>query len=97
MDSISKQIEQARESIKKGPADVLKMNKPFALGMYRFLMFNIDYYARVRDKLKIDYDSFIILQTVISHTLYLLNKKEFSPKSYLELEKEWEKLINNAL
>ena len=94
MENILKQTERARESIKKGPADILQTNKPFAIGMYRFAMFMIDYYARVRGKIKIDYDSFMIVQTVVSHSLYLLNKKEVRSKSYSDLEDEWEKLIS---
>ena len=35
------------------------MQKPFAEGMYRFSMFMIDYYSRVRENLKLDYDSFM--------------------------------------
>jgi len=55
-------------------------------------MFIIRYYSRVREKLKIDYDSFMIVQTVVSHFLYQVNKKNFGRKSYSELEIEWEKL-----
>jgi Glu-tRNA(Gln) amidotransferase subunit E-like FAD-binding protein len=88
------EIKYLRKKIRKGP-DQLLLQKPFALGMYRFAMFIIRYYSRVRDELKIDYDSFIILQTVVSHSLYQLNKKKFGAKSYSELEKEWGKLIIN--
>jgi len=62
---------------------------PFASGMYRFSMFIIAYYARVKKELNIDYDSFIIIQTVVSHTLYYLNKNTNPPNSYTELETEW--------
>jgi len=86
---------KARESLKKGPADTLLLNKPFAIGMYHFAMFVIRYFARVREELKIDYDSFMIVQTVVSHSLYQLNKKKVGIKSYSELEMEWEKLIIN--
>ena len=88
-------LERARETIKKGPANNLDSNKPFAIGMYHFTMFIISYYSRVREKLKIDYDSFMIIQTAVSHSLYQLNKKKIGAKSYSELEKEWEKLILN--
>jgi len=88
------EIKYLRKKIRKGP-DQLLLQKPFALGMYRFAMFIIRYYSRVRDELKIDYDSFIILQTVVSHSLYQLNKKKVGAKSYSELEKEWGKLIIN--
>ena len=88
------EIKYLRKKIRKG-TDQLLLQKPFALGMYRFAMFIIRYYSRVRDELKIDYDSFIILQTVVSHFLYQLNKKKVGAKSYSELEKEWGKLIIN--
>ena len=71
--------------------------KPFATGMYGFVMVMISYYSRVREKLKIDYDSFMIIQTVVSHSLYQLNKKKSGSKSYFELEMEWEKLINRDI
>ena len=93
MDNIIKETNKARESIKKGPANTLLSHKPFALGMYRFAMFVIRYYARVREQLKIDYDSFMIVQTVVSHSLYQISKKKIGAKSYSELENEWEKLI----
>ena len=84
-----------REKIRKGPSGQILSIKPFATGMYGFVMVMISYYARVREKLKIDYDSFMIIQTVVSHSLYQLNKKEVGSKSYFELEKEWEKLIGS--
>ena len=75
---------------------IFKHNKLFARGLYGFAMFMIDYYSRVREKLKIDYDSFMIVQTVVSHTLYLINKKQTESVSYSELEAEWEKLLNKS-
>ena len=75
MDDIAKQITRARQILKQGPADTLLMQKPFTEGMYRFSMFMIEYYSRVRDQLNIDYDSFMIVQTVVSHSLYTLQKK----------------------
>ena len=88
-------IKSLRQKIRKGPSDELLLIKPFSSGMYGFLMVMISYYARVREKLKIDYDSFMIIQTVVSHSLYQLNKKKVGSKSYFELEKEWEKLLVN--
>jgi Glu-tRNA(Gln) amidotransferase subunit E-like FAD-binding protein len=89
MESNSKERDnKLRESIKNSPSD-----KPFAIGMYRFAMFVIRYYSRVRENLKIDYDSFMIVQTVVTHSLYKLSKKKFGAKSYSELEIEWDKLI----
>ena len=89
-----KEIRSLRQKIRKGSADQLLLIKPFASGMYGFVMFMISYYSRVREQLKIDYDSFMIIQTVVSHSLYQLNKKQVGSKSYFELEIEWEKLLN---
>ena len=97
MTDILRQIDKARQKIKKGAADKLLMQKPFAEGMYRFSMFMIDYYARVRENLKMDYDSFMIVQTVVSHTLYQLNKKKNYGTSYSSLETAWDKIINRDL
>ena len=96
MSDILRQIDKVRQKIKGGVADRLLMQKPFAEGMYRFSMFMIDYYSRVRENLKLDYDSFMIVQTVVSHSLYQLNKKKNLGISYSELELEWEKAISNA-
>ena len=93
MESILKQINKARETIKRGPADNLLMQKPFAEGMYMFSMFMINYYSRVKSRLKLDYDSFIIIQTVVAQKLYQLKKKEKS-NSYEELETLWERMIH---
>ena len=88
------EIKSLRQEIRKGPSDPLLSIKPFAAGMYGFVMVMISYYSRVREQLKIDYDSFMIIQTVVSHSLYQLNKKQVGSKSYFELELEWEKLLN---
>ena len=90
------EIKSLRQKIRKGnPNDQSVLSiKPFASGMYGFVMVMISYYSRVREKLKIDYDSFMIIQTVVSHSLYQLNKKQVGSKSYFELEIEWEKLLN---
>jgi len=50
--------------------------KPFTRGAYYWLMFMIDNYQNVRTMLKIDYESFIIIQTVVSHFLHSMNKEE---------------------
>ena len=89
------EIKLLRQKIRRGNSD---QQKPFAGGMYGFLMIMISYYARVREQLKIDYDSFMVIQTVVSHTLYQLknlNNKEGESKSYFELEKEWERLYSD--
>ena len=93
------EIKSLRQKIRKGnPNDQSVLSiKPFASGMYGFVMVMISYYSRVREQLKIDYDSFMIIQTVVSHSLYHLNKKQVGSKSYFELEMEWEKLINKDM
>ena len=78
------EIRSLRQKIRKGPADQLLSIKPFAAGMYGFVMVMISYYSRVREQLKIDYDSFMIIQTAVSHSLYQLNKKKIGSKSYIE-------------
>jgi len=91
MESILKEIDKVRLKLRRGATDTLLLKKPFAEGMYRFSMFMISYYSRVRENLKIDYDSFMIVQTVVSNKLYALSKKKnlFS-SSYEELEREWD-------
>ena len=46
----------------------------FSKGLYHWIMFVIDFYSRVRSTLKMDIESFVILQVVVSHNLYELNK-----------------------
>ena len=89
-------LRDIQQTLRKGLGENFLANrKPFAGGMYRFSMFMISYYSRVRDQLKLDYDSFMIIQTVVGHTLYHLNKSKNSPSSYEELETEWEKAKNS--
>jgi len=89
MESLLTEINQIRQKIKKRAIDKSELQKPFAEAMYSFSMFMITFYSRVRLHLKIDYDSFIILQTVVSHSVYHLNKKKNRSASYEELETEW--------
>ena len=94
MENESKEISKIRNKLKTGPVDKLLLKKPFAEGMYRFGMFIIDYYVRVRKQVNIDYESFMIVQVAVSHQLYFLNKKKSSSnKSYESVEKEFDKLI----
>ena len=93
MESILAEVNKVRQKLKKGVANILLLQKPFANGMYHFSMFMISYYTRVRENLKIDYDSFMIIQTVVSHNLYHLQKKNGS-KGYDEIDKEWFKNSN---
>ena len=58
---------------------------PFSSGFYNWTMFLINFYGRVKDTLKIDFDSFMILQIVVSDYLYKSNKE--SKKNYNEFKK----------
>ena len=92
---INKKIEKIRNKIKKGPVDKLLMQKPFADGMYRFCMFIIDYYARVKEQIGIDYDSFMIIQVTVSHQLYSLKKEKLlSSGSYEAVEAQFNQAID---
>lgn len=71
-------------------------NKPFVSGMYLFMMFMIDYYSRVKKDLNIDYDSFMIIQTVVSHSVYHLKKKS-DIKSYQDIERGLEDIYEEDI
>ena len=58
----------------------------FSKGLYHWVMFVLSLYTRVKEKLNIDYESFVILQVVVSHSLYAINKS--GDKSFSELEEE---------
>ncbi len=62
----------------------------FSKGLYHWVMFVISFYTRVREALKIDFESFIVLQVVVSHSLYQVNKT--GSKSYSEIKEHVEKL-----
>ena len=62
----------------------------FSKGLYHWIMFVISFYTRVRETLKIDFESFIVLQVVVSHSLYQLNKT--GSKSYTEIKEHVELL-----
>ena len=58
----------------------------FSQGLYNWVMFILSLYTRVREKLKIDFESFVILQVVVSHSLYQINKS--GAKTFSELEEQ---------
>ena len=58
----------------------------FSKGMYDWVMFVLNYYSRIKSTLKIDFESFVILQVVVSHSLYNLNKD--GTKNFTELEND---------
>ncbi len=65
----------------------------FSQGLYHWVMFIISLYTRVRENLKIDFESFVILQVVVSHSLYQINKT--GAKTFTELEDQMTKFAQN--
>ena len=65
----------------------------FSQGLYHWVMFILSLYTRVRENLKIDFESFVILQVVVSHSLYQINKS--GSKTFLELEDQITKITQN--
>ena len=62
----------------------------FSKDLYHWVMFIISLYSRVKEKLNIDFESFVILQVVVSHSLYETNK--LGTKSFSDLEEQMEKI-----
>ena len=62
----------------------------FSQGLYHWVMFVLSLYTRVRESLKIDFESYVILQVVVSHSLYQINKT--GPKTFSELEDQMTKI-----
>ena len=65
----------------------------FSQGLYHWVMFILSFYTRVRENLKIDFESFVILQVVVSHSLYQINKS--GNKTFAELEDQMVKITQN--
>ena len=65
----------------------------FSQGLYHWVMFILSLYTKVRENLKIDFESFVILQVVVSHSLYQINKS--GNKSFLEIEDQITKIGQN--
>ena len=60
----------------------IKENKNFSSGFYDWAIFLITFYQRIKKKLGLDFESFLILQVVVSYNVYLINKnKEISLES----------------
>ena len=80
--------------------DIKDIKEPiFSQGLYHWVMFILSFYTRVRENLKIDFETFVILQVVVSHSLYQLNKS--GTKTFAELENQitnitQKKLKNNS-
>jgi hypothetical protein len=49
-------------------------------------MFVLSLYTRVREKLNVDYESFVIIQVVVSHSLYEINKS--GNRTFAELQEQ---------
>ena len=77
--------EVAKEKGLKGPV--------FSQGLYDWVMFIVSLYTRVRENLKIDFESFVILQVVVSHSLYQINKT--GNKTFSELEDQMTKVTQS--
>jgi len=67
-----------------------KVEPIFSQGLYHWVMFILSLYTRVRENLKIDYESFVILQVVVSNSLYQINKTGI--KTFSELENQMTKI-----
>ncbi len=77
-------------SIKEAARNKNLKGSAFSKGLYDWIMFVLSFYVRVREKLNIDFESFVILQVVVSNSLYEINKT--GPKTFLELEEQMVKL-----
>jgi len=77
--------EAAKEKGQKEPV--------FSQGLYHWVMFILSLYTRVRENLKIDFESFVILQVVVSHSLYQINKT--GTKTFSELEDQMTRITEN--
>ena len=77
-------------SIKKKLNLLGQRQKNFSHGMYGFLMFMIEHYRRVKTDLKMDFDSFIIIQVVVSHEVYIMQSQ--TSKTYSEISDEFDKV-----
>jgi len=67
-----------------------KAEPTFSKGLYEWIMFIISYYSRIKETLKIDFESFIILQVVVIHSFYQVNKT--GSKNYSEIKERVEAL-----
>ena len=69
--------------------------KSFSSGFYDWIIFLINFYKRINQNLDIDFDSFIILQLVVSYNVYFINKSR--DKSLKELTFEFEKVSQKSI
>ena len=72
--------------------DKINENENFSSGFYDWAIFLINFYQRINKRLGLDFESFLILQVVVSYNVYLINKnKKLSLES---LSFEFEKSSN---
>ena len=77
-------------SLQEASKDMSLREPLFSKGLYHWVMFVLSLYTRVREKLNIDYESFVILQVVVSHSLYEINKS--GNKTFAELEEQMSRI-----
>ena len=77
-------------SLEEASKDMGLREPLFSKGLYHWVMFVLSLYTRVREKLNIDYESFVILQVVVSHSLYEINKS--GNKTFAELEEQMSRI-----
>ena len=77
-------------SLEKASKEMGLKEPLFSKGLYHWVMFILSLYTRVREKLNIDYESFVILQVAVSHSLYEINKS--GNKTFTELEEQMERI-----
>ena len=70
--AIEKETKETNENIEALSSEeekyISKDSQPaFSKGLYEWLMFLLTYYSRIRENLKIDFESFIVLQVVVRH------------------------------
>ena len=76
--------------------DIKNVKEPmFSQGLYHWVMFILSYYTRVRESLKIDFETFVILQVAVSNSLYQLNKS--GAKTFAELEDQIKNITEKKL
>ena len=77
-------------SLEEASKDLGLREPLFSKGLYHWVMFVLSLYTRVREKLNIDYESFVIIQVVVSHSLYEINKT--GNKTFAELEEQMSRI-----
>ncbi len=77
-------------SLEEASNEMVLREPLFSKGLYHWVMFILSLYTRVREKLNMDYESFVILQVAVSHSLYEINKS--GNKTFAELEEQMAKI-----